>query len=408
MSVVEESLSAALDFLLATDGTLIGQARALGDVDVTTQLGKPLSETYWFRHSDTDERELTNLIRDASNGKAERLRVWVRVSEHQLVRCDLLVTPITGPGGEVTHISARTEPTPSTPRRRGPVEPIVKAISTQASPSNPTDLLQLRLSIPMMRVELSTLTVLQANDALLELFELPLEVFPKPLVDFIDSSERASVLDALNQFRSTQIDRTIDTRLIRKHLTFEAGLSISIDPIDAEANSVLITIKDRSAERIATDLVQRAEQLAAQSARQDSTLRTLERLINACPIPIGVIEDGKISHASQSLRDRFDHEALSSLIANKRSTPRSDVISLDEQGHIFGVIATTPVALNAIDPSTLLAIATIDLHGRIHHWNATFARWAGATETQAPRGLFDALDTESRLALEVSLRKFEN
>lgn len=402
MSVIDDSLSAALDFLLASDGTVIGIGPTRGDVDVSEQLGRPFGETFWFRHNDNDERDLWNLLRTASRGKADRLRVWIRVSEHQLVRCDLMVTPIIGSNGEIAQLSARTEPTPSTPRRRAILEPIVKDISSSGSSSS--DLLRLQLSVPMMRVDRSSLLVIDANNAFLDFFNLKRESLPSPLINFIESSAQESVLETIAQMR---IEPAIEVRVMRNNLPIEVGFCISLTPQDHDGNSVMIAISDRSTERLANELRERAEQLSQQAAQQNSTLRTLERLIEACPTPIGLIENGKLSHASKSLRLRFDAEALSALVTNRRTDSDSDVFPLDEARNVFGVIGTTSPRIDSIDSSALLGFASIDLHGRIHHWNAAFARWAGADDSTSLRGLFEALDTESRLALEVSLRKFE-
>lgn len=266
-----------------------------GGEQSTPHVGKPLVKTYWFDHLDCDHRELIGVLRKAGNGSHERVRVWLRVDEHQLIRAELTATPLVDETGQTRTVLVRTEPSFHTRRKRELGEPETRRLpSADAGP----DLLQIRLSVPLLRVALESGTITGCNDACADLLRRRCEdVVGLPLSEFVVEGDRRSLIEALAGTH-TESARTLDLGLLLPEgAAHSARLSLTPDPASSEP-AALGVLRDLSSESVTQDLLRRADAMTNVMSRNTERLRQLEAFFDRAPVGLALIRGDEVVRAN--------------------------------------------------------------------------------------------------------------
>ena len=167
---------------------------------VRGDVGTPLVKTYWFDHLDCDQRELQQAVRRCARDAApSRLRVWLRIDEHQLIRAELTLTPLAGGSGAPVNVLVRAEPTPAAPPgRRGSSgldadeEVGPRPVRTSATVAlDPPDLLDARLPTALLRLDRARGTLLAANAAFADLVRRPRDAVREPAAHRVVRARRS-------------------------------------------------------------------------------------------------------------------------------------------------------------------------------------------------------------------------
>lgn len=305
-----------------------------------TAVGTPLVKTFWFDHLDCDHKELQQIVRKAASaGKADRVRVWVRVDKHQLIRAELTATPLFNAAGESKQVLVRTEPTRADPRQRGAAAALRKPARTiddaapAAEPGVPQiDLLTLRLAVPLVRLETATGTVIGVNDAFAALIGREREACANlPLSELLHVDDRRAASEAFAGVAAAG-DRSIDARLIGESREITARLTRTPDP--AVEGAALLVVVDRSDERRADDLELANLELAEASAQHARWLSRLDKLIDHAPVGLALFENGQAIRTNPAFErqaadsggwvDALTHRAAKSrAVAEQQSTRQS-------------------------------------------------------------------------------------
>lgn len=366
--------NASINLICDPDGTVRFQSLsatpgddwASGDA-VAPHVGKLLVKTYWFDHLDCDQRELLQVLKKAGAGSSERARVWMRVDEHQLIRVELTATPMTDASGQMRSVLIRTETAGHTRRKRDAGEPETKRLTQTSAP----DLLRIRLSIPMLRVQLASGTVSGCNDATLDLLLRSREAFVGlPLSEFVAESDRRPLIELLAALQNaSETIRTIDLALLNQGgEPMSARLSLTPDPSDAEP-SALVVIRDLSADTLTQELLRRADAITSVMARTGERLAQLDAFFDHAPLGLALLHDGEIVRANPAFEAHRD-EYLSQLAKNGEATPGRRVIPFRAgpgDDALLAVIAPqeSPTAIPAplaalIDSSPHLLMVRVD------------------------------------------------
>ncbi|MFT3787157.1 MAG: PAS domain-containing protein [Tepidisphaeraceae bacterium] len=405
MNGTDESL-AILNVLCSADGVVLQQSppKLLDDdadtdtpkptddwrsrTDALDAVGKPLVKTWWFDHLDCDQRELQQVLRTAGKGKHSRVRVWLRVTEHELVRAELTATPMVDAKGEVQHLFIRTEPTSSLQRRREPpragqvAEPTSKLARTEATPhaAPPPDLLEQRLPVPLIRLDLAGGTVLAVNDAFADLLGHGdrSRCTKLPLTELVHPQDRSIVSEALANlhaatrtggFEST-IDRTIEARLLDSggNGTY-ARLLLFADPSRLSDTTALAVVRDVGADRLMLALMQRADQQTQAAHAHELKLDRLERLLGNAPVGLALFDGSQPIEVNATLRRMVGTPAVEAKPAKRKRRRPAEAAADPLQ--TLGQLAAEAIAAKSparreleIDSASLLA-SVIPLEGTL-------------------------------------------
>jgi PAS domain S-box-containing protein len=345
---------------------------------LSKSLGSPLVKTWWFDHVDCDQRELQQVLRAASKGKHSRVRVWMRMTDSELVRAELTATPLLNATGEVANLMVRTEPTGSMQRRREAQrkpsdEPVIKPYRAAEAPSKqeppaPADLLALRLPVPLLRLDLATGTVLGANDALADLLgHADRSTCTRiPLTELVPPADRAAVAESIgNLARGTSADRTIETRL--KGATdreLHARLLLFADASSPTPQTMLAVVRDVSADRLMMALMQRADVQTRAAQLHEAKLERLQQLLTDAPAGLALIDAGgavvEANTAMQRLTSQPLADAKTSRPRRGKPTPEGDaalVLSTLARDAI-GSRSTKQSTLSLADGRTIALLAS--------------------------------------------------
>jgi PAS domain S-box-containing protein len=322
---------------------------------MSAALGKPIVKTWWFDHLDCDQRELQQVLRNASKGKHSRVRVWMRMTDNELVRAELTATPLSDAAGTVTHLMVRTEPTGSMQRRRDAIrkptdEPTTKPYRAAVEPAGPVqaDLLSLRLPVPLLRIDLATGTVLGANDALADLLgHADRSTCTRiPLTELVPAADRSSVSESIgNLARGTSPDRTIETRLRGTNdRDLHARLLLFADPSASTPQTMLSVVRDVSADRLMLALMQRADVQTQAAQLHEAKLDRLQRLLEGAPSGVALCgADGAIVEANAAMQ-----RMLSQSAADTRPTRQRRGKAAAEQPAADGTAVLAQIARDAV------------------------------------------------------------
>ena len=263
---------------------------------------KPWDKAYWFDHLDFDHREAAKLQKNAVAGTRGEARVWVRVGEHQLVRADLTIEPLSAPS-QSRQILIRTEPTLSSTRRKPgsalETKTLENAPSAVKPPSQPNvvvgqsmDILQQRLPFAVCRIDLASATIIAMNDGFADLLGGTPAAIGKPLVELITPKDQSALSRGLVGLAdSSNSDLLIDTQFHTPGTrdTF-VRMTVIAEPLRKTAIAV---VRDLSHERAMLDLIRKADQLSELSRKGDATLRRLEELVASAPVGLAIFQGGR-------------------------------------------------------------------------------------------------------------------
>lgn len=278
MQLTEEA-SATLSLLCDADGTVIASTSA----SARFEAGSPIVQAYAFDHGECDRRDIQRQLKIAAAGKPARTRQWMRVGENELVRVELHFLPMRS-GEEIASILIRIEPTGLTRRR--------ERIAPADEPQTPgTDsIFEINLPVALLRIDPANTRILAANAAFAGLIGRDRQTLKSAaLVDLVHTGDRRPLQSLIDRLRKDpQTDRTLDISF----RSADTDVSVSITLIDEPGPpaTLLAVVRDRSAETSMAALMKRADELADLSVRNDSRLRTLQRLVDACPIGLAVFE----------------------------------------------------------------------------------------------------------------------
>lgn len=377
---------ASLHLLCDTHGVITGGDRA----DIVP--GTTLPKSFWFDHPDCDQRELNRLIADAAAGKYRKTRLWMRVDANSLLRVEVGTSPMRDASGKAMGLLFWTEPTGTrrrdlTPVESKPMTPVVERIET--------DLLTVRMPVPLVRIDTAAETVAGVNDAMARLMgRSERELAAIKLTDLMDSAGVTTLVARAKAFDpQSGNDESIE-------LVLRDAMGRSIDATAAliadspsRKNSVLVVVRDRTAERSVGDLLRAADQIAELSRRNESRLRMLEKLVEHAPVGIIASTDDRPQPLNRIARDasadgqriEFDADGIratlmlpESLVPPKVDEAQVAQLRAEAMRHREALNALSehlPAGLVAIDESGLitsanaaagamLASTAIDLVGR--------------------------------------------
>ncbi len=403
--------SATINVICDRDGVVTFQAvtRTASDDwssgdSIAPHVGKPLIKTYWFDHLDCDHRELLQVLKKAGAGTADRVRVWVRVDEHQLIRAELTATPLTDESGQTRSVLVRTEASANARRRRDPGEPETKRLSTPAGP----DLLELRLSVPILRVTLDSGTILGVNGASCDLLQRPREaIVGVVLSEFLAEEHRRAIVEILGAVASERESTcAIEISLLDPEgQTRRVHFSLTRDPTASEPAALLV-MRDLTSELMTHDLAKRADQLASVMARNAERLQQLEAFFDRAPIGLALLENGQIvrSNAAFELQrdDHLQHLTSGSPLADSPATngqlirfragdaPESRLAVIANQRQPES--ATSRALARAIDNDGRLAVLSVNPNESLRVVGGALARF------DPPPASLDALFGDTALA----------
>jgi CheY-like chemotaxis protein/PAS domain-containing protein len=249
-------------------------------------VGVALAKTYWFDHIDCDLRELQQVLRRAGRGEPDRARVWIRLSDHELVRADLTATPLSGETGAVSTLLVDLAPTsgPARPKDPAPTED-VGSIADIAATNRSDDLLSLRISVPLIRLDRSEGTLRQANVAAIDLLGIgPDDVAGRSMLDLFEPTDAKPVQDFLAAIHSgaTSVD-PVEVRLASGPDRL-VKLSLADDPPAPDADATLVFLRDVTSERLMRTLMQNADLISDLSRRQTEQLQLMDAFFDQAPI----------------------------------------------------------------------------------------------------------------------------
>jgi PAS domain-containing protein/CheY-like chemotaxis protein len=377
---------ASLHLLCDTAGVITGGDRA----DITP--GVPLSKSFWFDHADCDQRELARLITDAAAGKFRKTRLWMRVDANSLLRVEVGTSPMRDASGKPLGLLFWTEPTGTRRRDLTPVEskPLVPTIRPVE-----TDLLAVRMPVPMMRLDTAGQTIRGANDAMARLTGRSVrELVSTKLTDLTDPAGARTLIERAKAFEAEVGSEELIELTLRDAMgrSIDATASLIMDAPD-RADSVLVVVRDRTAERSVGDLLRAADQIAELSRRNESRLRMLEKLIEHAPIGIMAGTDDRLQPLNRVAREanadgqsiEFEAEGIrasltlpGSLVPARQDHAQIEQLRAEAMRHREALGALSehlPAGLVSIDASGLitsanaaaggmLATSAIDLVGR--------------------------------------------
>lgn len=377
---------ASLHLLCDTNGVITGGDRA----DIAP--GTALPKSFWFDHPDCDQRELTRLLSDAAAGKYRKTRLWMRVDANSLLRVEVGTSPMRDASGKAMGLLVWTEPTGTrrrdlTPVESKPVTPVVERVET--------DLLTVRMPVPLMRIDTAAGTIAGVNDAMARLMgRSERELVGIKLADLMDNAGAAGLVD---RARSLDPQSGSDESI---ELVLRDAMGRSIDATAAliadspnRKSSALVVVRDRTAERSVGDLLRAADQIAELSRRNESRLRMLEKLVEHAPVGILASTDDRVQPLNRVARDaaadaqriEFDADGIratlmlpESLVPPKVDETQIEQLRAEAMRHREALSALSehlPAGLIAIDGSGLvtsanaaagamLASTAIDLVGR--------------------------------------------
>ena len=327
-------------------------------------VGTPLVKTFWFDHLDVDHKELQQIVRRAATaGKPDRVRIWIRVDKHQLIRVELTATPLVDATGTAKQVLVRTEPTRADARRKDfPDERnnrvrTIDAAGNESAPSQTgLDLLAVRLSVPMVRLELSSSTVLAGNEAFAAMIGRPqADCANLPLSELLHADDRRAASEAFaGRSASSPPERPLDVRLLTATGEREVRLTPTTDP--AATAAIVLVITDRSDAARASALASTNAQLIEASTHHARWLARLDKLIDQSPVGLALFENGQPIRTNPAFeRQIADSGAWVDALTHRAARTRSTAEQLSTKQAITGYWLADP---NADDDTTLVG-ATI-------------------------------------------------
>lgn len=292
---------------------------------VAPHVGKPLIKTYWFDHLDCDHRELQQILRKAGQGQADRARVWMRIDEHQLIRAELTATPLTDASGQICSVLVRTEPS-HLARRRNLGEPETRPVRKAETPSH--DPLDIRLPIPLIRLDLQAGTILGANHAVATLLERDLQALVGlPLSECVDENDRRTLIEALSatDAASESLRNAEVTLLGAQGRQVRARLSLTPDPASPEGVAFVV-VRDVSAEAMTQQLLRRADELTSVWVRNSERLALLERFFDRSPLPWAILGREGVIRSNAAFDEQTTPEQRLQLTQPANGSALSDLL----------------------------------------------------------------------------------
>jgi PAS domain S-box-containing protein len=377
-------------------------------------VGTPLVKTFWFDHLDVDHKELHQIIRRAASaGKPDRVRIWIRVDKHQLIRVELTAMPLVDASGTAKQVLVRTEPTRADPRRKDAPDERIKRVRTidaagdEAAPlQTGLDLLAVRLSVPMVRLELASATVLAGNEAFAALIgRSQADCANLPLSELLHADDRRAATEAFaGRSASSPPERPIDVRLQSTTGEREVRLTPTADP--TASGAIVLVITDRSDAARASALASTNAQLVEASTHHARWLARLDKLIDHSPVGLALFENGQPIRTNPAFERQIADsgawvDALTHRAARTRSTAEqlstkqaitgywlADSTADDDSTLVGATIAPAPqpaieaerrldATLAAMVQSERLAAAVIETGGEVLPLGPALARLVG-------------------------------